>query len=368
MPAAVPVARRPDPVAPPVPPDDRPPELHGAPAPSSSSTAPATSSKTVTCTIKPGTTEIQGQPVRPTRLLGRRRSRQPPGDRPNTGLQRPADGRPVPLLHFTQADTYTIRVGAWIDYAPRRPYLGVVNTVLPDGFYGVQEGMSYKLFVSLQQHATNPDAISLAGKTITIVEGPGAGQTATIVATTRRPARTRSTRVWATAPGPGSKFQIQQSTDTLPVTRRSPTRTRSCSRTRRTSDVIVNVTPQPTPTYNSAAAFDPAANYGQNNLVQARVQTSRATFLLTGRPADGETWTILLNDRAFSVPVSAASSLDSIAEALATAIRRRRLHRRRRPTRSSSSGRRPGRRSAHRPSTPASASTTTSPAARSSRR
>ena len=66
--------------------------------------------------------------------------------------------------------------------------------------------MNYKLFVSLQRHATNPDAISLVGKTITVVEGPGAGQTATIVSydSTTRP--TRSTASGRRA-GPGQQVR-----------------------------------------------------------------------------------------------------------------------------------------------------------------
>ena len=82
--------------------------------------------------------------------------------------------------------------------------------------------------------------------------------------------------------------------------------------------VYVDVTPQPTPTYNADQAFDPNSNYGQNNAVQVRVQTPRAHFLMTGAPAAGETWTILINDRPFSYRVQNGDSLAAIAQALAT--------------------------------------------------
>ena len=43
-------------------------------------------------------------------------------------------------------------------------------------------GVVHDLIISLQRHATNPNAISLAGKQITITSGDCAGETATIVA------------------------------------------------------------------------------------------------------------------------------------------------------------------------------------------
>ena len=88
-------------------------------------------------------------------------------------------------------------------------------------------------------------------------------------------------------------------TDTYKVVLTSPSATGAT--------VYVDVTPQPTPTYNSDQAFDPNSNYGQNNVVQVRVQTPRALFLLTGVPTAGETWTILLNDRPFSYRSQAAT-------------------------------------------------------------
>src|SRR5438309_11663836 len=71
------------------------------------------------------------------------------------------------------------------------------------------------------------------------------------------------------------------------------------------ADVVVAVVPQPTPTYNAAQAFNPAANYGQNNDVQVRVATTRATFLLAGVPVANEAWSLTLDDG--SNPVKTAT-------------------------------------------------------------
>ena len=69
-------------------------------------------------------------------------------------------------------------------------------------------------------------------------------------------------------------------------------------------DVVVNVVPQATPTYDSSQAFNASANFGINNDVQVRVRTPQATFLFAGMPAEGETWTVLLDDRPYSYTVA----------------------------------------------------------------
>ena len=84
--------------------------------------------------------------------------------------------------------------------------------------------------------------------------------------------------------------------------------------------VYVDVTPQQTRTYDSEEAFDPSANYGENNLIQVRVQTPRALFLLTGEPTVGETWTVLIDDRPYSYRVVAGDTLTTIAQHLVDAL------------------------------------------------
>ncbi|HVP74739.1 MAG TPA: hypothetical protein VMS63_01865, partial [Gaiellaceae bacterium] len=223
---------------------------------------------------------------------------------------------------FTQPGTYTVKVGALVTWNGATTYLDVPNTFFANGFQGMQTGMHYSLFISLQNHDTNPNALSLVGKQITITEGAGAGQTATITAYDPSNGTYTLDQSWATSPDNGSRFQITESTSALPgyepvtdsyqvVLTNDPGQGQT---------VYVDVTPQPTPTYNADQAFDPNSNYGQNNAVQVRVQTPRAHFLLTGVPTTGETWTILLNDRPFSVSVTTGESLAAIALALVGAV------------------------------------------------
>src|SRR5262249_44291245 len=135
---------------------------------------------------------------------------------------------------------------------------------------------------------------------------------------------------WATAPAVGSRFEISEGTSALPGYQPSSDSYQVVLSSQPSGTVYVDVTPQPTRTYNSNEAFDPAANFGQNNLVQVRVKTPRAVFLLTGEPASCdvvtpgppvcETWTITINDRAYSYHVATGDTLTSIAAGLAAAI------------------------------------------------
>ena len=232
-------------------------------------------------------------------------------------------GDPYLDYTFTRADTYTVRVGAYVQWNATTTYLGVANTFHPPTeTTGVTNGISYTLDISVQRHATNQNAVTLDGKTITIVSGPGAGQTATITHYDPQTSTYTLDRKWATAPGPGSKFEISQSTSSLPGYQPVTDSYQVVLTSQPTATVYVAVSPQPTPTYNAAQAFDPAANYGQNNQVQVRVKTPRALFLLTGTPAAGETWTILLDDRAFSYRLTGSGglSLAAIAQTLAGVI------------------------------------------------
>ena len=67
-------------------------------------------------------------------------------------------------------------------------------------------------------------------------------------------------------------------------------------------EVVVDVTPLATRTYDSRQAFNPAANFGQANQVQVRVATTRAHFTLTGTPANGQHWIAVLDGTPFAVP------------------------------------------------------------------
>jgi hypothetical protein len=80
-----------------------------------------------------------------------------------------------PFLEYDikAAGTYRVKVGSYRDYQPN-PYFADTPPA------GVMPGLSYNLNVSLQRHLTNPAAIALVGKTVKIIGGTGAGQTASI--------------------------------------------------------------------------------------------------------------------------------------------------------------------------------------------
>jgi hypothetical protein len=66
---------------------------------------------------------------------------------------------------------YTVKVGSYIDYAPTTRTFSAAAP-FADGFDGVVNGQSYQLVVSLQRQEWTP-VLSLAGKTLTVVDGSG---------------------------------------------------------------------------------------------------------------------------------------------------------------------------------------------------
>ena len=97
-----------------------------------------------------------------------------------------------------------------------------------------------------------------SASSITIIDGPGAGQTATITAYDSQTGTYTLDTKWATAAAAGSQFEISESTvgaARVHAGRRASTR--SCSRAPRPQTVYVDVTPQPTPTYDSDAGVRP---------------------------------------------------------------------------------------------------------------
>ena len=65
----------------------------------------------------------------------------------------------------------------------------------------------------------------------------------------------------------------------------APTATAWSSPSRPTQDVVLEVAPSRTRTYDSRQAFNPATNGGENNEVQVRTATRRAHIVLGGTPA-----------------------------------------------------------------------------------
>ena len=58
--------------------------------------------------------------------------------------------------------------------------------------------------------------------------------------------------------------------------------------------VVINVVPKPTRTYNSADAFNPDANFGQNDEIQVRVATTRQHVVLGGAVTPNEVWALVV--------------------------------------------------------------------------
>ena len=226
------------------------------------------------------------------------------------------------------------------EWAPTTRNFGVANTFRTDGFQGVQPGQTYSLVLSLQRQPTNPDFVSLENKTITVIDGGGKGQTGTIkhYDPETHEYTIESVTPWTNiCPSTGvqtctpSKFEISQSMADFDDPVYDPTDgddsydvvltgRPTCPVSVDPCEVVVDVTPLATRTYDSRQAFNPSANFGQGNQVQVRVATTRAHFLLTGTPATGQTWIALLDGQPFPVAVTTGESLATIAQALVDAI------------------------------------------------
>ena len=208
-----------------------------------------------------------------------------------------------------------------VDYAPGKTIpttliYGVPVSRRADGFYGVAAGQIYDLIVSLQRHATNPVAIELRNMTITVVDGAGKGQTATITGydaetnsfTISSPAGRGSTRRAAsrsrTAPPPAT------ATDDGRLPGRADGRPGLAGRDRRAAAADADVRLEP--------GVQPGRRQRRGERGPGRVATQRARFKLTGTPTPGETWSVWLDGvdarRVHGRPSS--DTLATIAQAL----------------------------------------------------
>ncbi|MEY2518221.1 MAG: large repetitive protein, partial [bacterium] len=256
----------------------------------------------------------------------------PPGFVPNPAdLGSASDAGPGttvdPFLEylFAAPGTYYVRVGSYKQWA-HFTRGGLANTFTVDGLEGVATGTGYSLLASVQRHDTNADAISLVGKTLTIVAGTGKGQQAVITGYNPEYMTTSGAldeaytldRAFAIAPDPTSRFEIAD-TPTIPPVDDSYdlvlTGTPGAGKT-----VVVDVLPRPTRTYDAAQAFNPAANFGEADEVQVEVATGRARLKLTGTPAFGERWIVTLDDQSFGYDVRSGDTLADVAAGLVAVI------------------------------------------------
>ncbi|MFC1820938.1 hypothetical protein ACFLZG_07650, partial [Thermodesulfobacteriota bacterium] len=214
---------------------------------------------------------------------------------------------PFLQIDFTEVGTYMVLVGSKRYYAD--------NTRFYDYVHGVSAGLSYQLNVSLQEHATNENAIELKGAQVQIVDGRGVGQVGTIHAYEPELNKFTLEDPWVVIPDSTSVIQFQRDLILAPVADEYEV----VLTNQPSGDVILDVVPQVTRTYNSDLAFDEEANFGENKAVQVQVATSRSEIELFGTPANGEEWTILLNDEPFTVAVS-SQTLENIARELAEEV------------------------------------------------
>ena len=140
----------------------------------------------------------------------------------------------------------------------------------------------------------NANQIELTGKLLTIVEGSGAGQTAVIEGyePEYKEFSLRTIGAWAVVPDATSKYEISSllSTDpsygstylnTAPVTDDYVVVLTGAP----DADVIVDVVPADTRTYNADDAFNPDTNFGEANEEQVRSATERVLVELSGAVA-----------------------------------------------------------------------------------
>ena len=227
---------------------------------------------------------------------------------------------------FYTPGLYKLRVRSYIDYLADNPYFR-------DGLMdGVAAGQAYELNLSIQQHPPNTDAIALADpvhpKTITIVGGAGLGQSAIITGYNAETKEYTLNREWNPAPDATSRFEISyRLVEEFSGTYAPVLDTYSLVLTSQPlGDIVIDVTPQMTRTYNSEEAFNAAANRGENEAVQVRVATNRARVTMQGGVITNETWSLTLTNSSLSavtpvnVPVAAGTSLTALRNLFISAV------------------------------------------------
>ncbi|MCH2123012.1 MAG: hypothetical protein MK136_17440, partial [Pirellulaceae bacterium] len=214
---------------------------------------------------------------------------------------------------FTSPGSYVIRVGTYRDYENQRRF--------KDDWRGVEKGLSYQLNVSLDEHASNENQIALVNKLVKVVEGTGAGNTAEIFdydAETKTFTIEHVDELWSLSED--SVFVVYEDvTSTLDVQPWVDGYTLSLSRPP-AGNLVIDVKPEVTRTYNSALAFDPAANFGAGLATQVEVATRQVTVELQGTPAEYEEWILSLNDEDFTYTVNNGDTLNDVASELASVI------------------------------------------------
>ena len=247
---------------------------------------------------------------------------------PMTVLSSSATSDPLIDYLFTEAGTYELEVASDVIWNTSTDQ-GTPNTFKTSGIQSVPTGMNYQLYASLQGHAVNPNQFSFVGDQITIVSGAGAGETATITGyDPRQSLFDIANSGWTVAPNQTSTFVIEDNLGNVIAYQQQLTKAPDSDAydlvltepLTGSQTVTIDVTPQPTPTYDAAEAFDSAANNGQNDLVQVAVSTPWVTFTLGGTPLAGETWTLIIGTTSYQYLVKSTDTLTDILNALAALL------------------------------------------------
>ena len=223
---------------------------------------------------------------------------------------------------FAQAGTYTVQVESY------RHYLDQSQSYFSDGYTGgVSTGQTYDMVVSIQNHQTNQDAVSLVGKQMVFTTGDSKGSTgtATIIAYDAATKTYTLDHKLTTSLSVNDKFEVDyKMQDELPGYTSNFDTFQVVLTNQPGDNVTVNVSPQVTETYNSDKAFSAKDNYGQNAAVQVDVATPQAVITLSNAGTTmgvSETWTLTLGTQAYNHLVTSSSeTVESIAQDLANQI------------------------------------------------
>ena len=211
---------------------------------------------------------------------------------------------------LSKAGNYRIQVGALLDYEDDAPFA--------DEMTGVTSGLSYQLNVSVQRHDRSANAVDLIGKEVTFLSGEGLGQTAeirgydpitkTFTAGIYNPTTMTydpidfSTDAGSQLPSAGDDIEISFNlSGDSGYTKVDDTYSVVLTTMPQVAELVVNVTPAVTRTYNSELAFNADEGFGQNTAQQVMVATPRAEVYLTGTPSANEVWSLELDDVVYAI-------------------------------------------------------------------
>ncbi|MGY8732584.1 MAG: hypothetical protein ACKVK0_10625, partial [Pirellulales bacterium] len=244
---------------------------------------------------------------------------------------------PFIQCNFTVAGEYAVKVNSFIDFADTSTIYGYPNYYYTDRAYGVAQNQSYDLIVSIQRHDVNTKTIDLENTIFTLTNGAAAGQFGQIesynsdrqeylikhLAGTIADNDIGEFAISSTA----FNFFLQDDGTSNPPPTVIDTYTARLT-AEPTDDVVVDVQPIPTRTFNASEVFNADENFGQNEQTQVTAATNQTLIKLEGVAQLGETWSVTVtptdidNDEwVLETPITVShtvtnTSINAIASAL----------------------------------------------------